>query len=102
MQGNRKWGGWVILAVITHTHVPIRSPDITATTVIPAPGSRCGAAYSVRGTWVQDAARIGSVQVPNPTKPENIANCHIQKPAFVCDQDGVLGDYGVLQVVCHV
>ena len=44
------------------------------------------------------AAILGAVSIPNPTDPANLAACNIQKPASVCDPDGVLTEPGVLRV----
>ena len=43
-------------------------------------------------------ATVGSTVVPNPTIPANLAACNIGEPAYICDQDGVLGEKGALRV----
>ena len=43
-------------------------------------------------------AWVGRVAVPNPTVAANSQKCNVKKPAFVCDQDAVLGAKSILSV----
>ena len=43
-------------------------------------------------------ARIGDRDIPDPTSPANLAACHIERAAAVCDPDAVFGVAGVLSI----
>jgi len=43
------------------------------------------------------AAHVGHRALPNPTLPSSLEECSIERPAYVCDPDGILGP-GALRV----